>query len=72
MYTRMACRVKPNFFPEVWMMIGGLRLLGLNDRSRFGDESRDEGLEDSERGEMGPGWRPLGESSETNTQFRDK
>lgn len=54
------------------MMIGGLRLLGLNDRSRLGDESRDEGLEDSERGEMGPGWRPLGESSETNTQFRDK
>lgn len=45
------------------MMIGGLRLPGLNDRSRLGDESRDEGLEDSERGEMGPGWRPLGESS---------
>lgn len=49
------------------MMIGGLRLPGLNDRSLLGDESRDEGLEESERGEIGLGWRPLGESSETKT-----
>lgn len=46
------------------MTIGGLRLPGLSDRSRLGEESRDEGLEDSDRGEMGLGWRPLGESSE--------
>lgn len=65
----MACRVKPYFFPEVWMTIGGLRLPGLKNRSRLGDESRDEGLEESERGEMGLGWRPLGESSETHVWF---
>lgn len=45
------------------MMMGGLRLPGLKDRSLLGEESRDEGLEDKERGEMGLGWRPLGESS---------
>ncbi len=49
------------------MTMGGLRLAGLSDRSRLGEESRDEGLEDRERGEMGLGWRPQGESSETNT-----
>lgn len=46
-------------------MMGGFRLPGLKEKSLLGDESRDEGLEDSERGEMGLGWRPLGESSET-------
>lgn len=47
--------------------MGGLRLAGLIDRSRLGEESRDEGLEDRERGEMGLVWRPLGESSERST-----
>ena len=50
------------------MTMGGLRLPGLREKSRLGDESRDEGLEDSERGEMGLGWRPPGESSTTKTQ----
>lgn len=45
------------------MTMGGFRLAELSDRSLLGDESRDEGLEDSERGEMGLGWRPMGESS---------
>lgn len=62
----MACRVKPYFFPDVWMIIGGFKLAVLKEKSLLGDESREEGLEDSERGEMGLGWRPLGESSETN------
>lgn len=48
------------------MTIGGFRLAELNDRSLLGDESREEGLEDSERGEMGLGWRPMGESSKTD------
>lgn len=53
------------------MTIGGLRLPELSDRSRLGEESRDEGLEDRERGEMGLGCsprRPPGVSSETNTR----
>lgn len=48
------------------MMMGGLKLPGLRDRLRLGEESRDEGLEDSERGEIGLGWKPPGVSSETN------
>lgn len=48
--------------------MGGFRLLGLNERSRLGEESRDEGLEDRERGEMGLGWRQPEESSEANTR----
>lgn len=60
----MACRVKPYFFPEVWITMGGFRLLGLSERSRLGEESRDDGLEDRERGEMGLGWRQPEESSE--------
>lgn len=47
------------------MIMGGFRLAELSDRSRLGEESRDEGLEDRECGEMGLGWRPPGESSET-------
>lgn len=50
------------------MTIGGFRLPELSDRSRLGEESRDEGLEDRERGEMGLGWRPPGASSETKTR----
>lgn len=66
----MACKVKPNFFPEVWMMMGGLKLPVQSDRSLLGEESRDEGLEDSERGEMGLGWRPPGESSSKKKKRR--
>lgn len=47
------------------MTMGGFRLPENNDRSRLGEESRDEGLEERERGEMGLGWRPQGLSSET-------
>lgn len=43
--------------------MGGFRLAELSVRSRLGEESRDEGLEESERGEMGLGWRPHGLSS---------
>lgn len=50
------------------MTMGGPRLAGLSDRSRLGEESRDEGLEERERGEMGLGWRPLGVSSATNSK----
>lgn len=64
MYTLMACRVKPYFFPEMWTTMGGLRLAELSVRSRLGEESRDEGLEESERGEMGLGCKPHGLSSE--------
>lgn len=64
MYTLMACRVKPYFFPEMWTTMGGFRLAELSVRSRLGEESRDEGLEERERGEMGLGWRPHGLSSE--------
>lgn len=53
------------------MTMGGFRL-PENDSSRLGEESRDEGLEERERGEMGLGWRPLGLSSETwNTKSLD-
>jgi hypothetical protein len=43
----MALSVKPNFFPELWMMIG---CLGLTPReeSRLGEESREEGSEERE------------------------
>lgn len=34
------------------MMIGGRSLLMLSDRSRLGEESRDDGLEEIDRGEM--------------------
>lgn len=46
--------------------MGGFRLPENSDSSRLGEESRDEGLEERERGEMGPGWRLLGLSSETS------
>lgn len=52
------------------MTMGGFRLPENKDRSRLGEESRDEGLEDRERGEMGLGWRPLGLSSENTQPFR--
>lgn len=49
-------------------MMGGRRLLRLSERSRLGDESRDEWLDERDRGEMGLGWRPLGMSSEMETR----
>lgn len=53
MYTRMALRVKPYFLPALWITMAGLTLLTAGDRSRLGEESRDEGLDDSEWGDMG-------------------
>lgn len=55
--------VKPYFLPELWMTMGGPRMLRLSDRSRLGDESRDEGLDERERVKMGLGWRPPSMSS---------
>lgn len=37
------------------MTMGGLKLLGPSEKSRLGDESREEGLEERERGEIGLG-----------------
>lgn len=45
------------------MTMGGPRMLRLSDRSRLGDESRDEGLDERERVKMGLGWRPPSMSS---------
>lgn len=44
----MALRVKPNFFPELWMMIGCRGLTTQREESRLGEESREEGSEDRE------------------------
>lgn len=49
----MARRLKPYFLPELWMTMGGRRLPHTGDGSRLGEESREEGLEDSERGDRG-------------------
>lgn len=47
------------------MMIGGRSLLMLSDRSRLGEESRDDGLEENDRGEMERACRlPLPSSGE--------
>lgn len=53
MYTRMARRVKPYFFPERWMVIGECRTLTMGEKSLLGEESREEGLDERERGDMG-------------------
>lgn len=53
MYTLMALKVKPYFFPALWMMMAGLALLMAGDKSRLGEESRDDGLDDSEWGDIG-------------------
>lgn len=53
MYTRMALRVKPYFLPALWMTMAGLTLLTAGERSRLGEESRDDGLDDSEWGDIG-------------------
>lgn len=49
----MARRLKPYFLPELWMTMGGRRLPHTGDGSRLGEESRDDGFEDSERGDRG-------------------
>lgn len=49
----MARSANPNLFPELWMTTGGLRQLTLMDRSRLGDESLDEGLDDRDRDDLG-------------------
>lgn len=49
----MALRVKPNFLPTLWITMGVLVPPGAGIQSRPGDESRDDGLEDSEWGDKG-------------------
>lgn len=59
----MARSAKPNLFPELWMTTGGLRQLTLMDRSRLGDESREEGLDDRDREDLGLKGGPAESSS---------
>lgn len=49
----MALSVKPYFFPARWMTTAGLAPVTAGDRSRLGEESLEDGLEDSEWGDMG-------------------
>lgn len=49
----MARSVKPNFFPELWMMIGWRELAADREESRLGEESLEEGFDDSECGDIG-------------------
>lgn len=49
----MARRLKPYFLPELWITMGGRRLPHTGDGSRLGEESRDDGFEESERGDRG-------------------
>ncbi len=53
MYTRMALRVNPYFLPALWITMAGLTLLTAGDRSLLGEESLDDGLDDSECGDIG-------------------
>lgn len=62
----MARRAKPYFLPELWMTMGGRRQAEL--RSRLGEESRDDGLEESEWEDMGLFWRLPATSSEWERQ----
>ena len=48
----MARSVKPYLLPERWMVIGERRTVTAGQKSRQGEESRDEGLDESERGDM--------------------
>lgn len=59
----MARSAKPNLFPELWMTTGGLRQLMLMDRSRLGEESREEGLDDRDREDLGLKGGPAESSS---------
>lgn len=47
-YTRIALSVKPNFFPELWMMMGCRGLAVNREESLLGDESLEEGSEERE------------------------
>lgn len=49
----MARRVKPYFFPARWMMIGGFRFAIAGEKSRLGEESLEDGLEEREWGDIG-------------------
>lgn len=49
----MALSVKPYFFPERWMVMGERGTLTAGQKSRLGEESRDEGLEEKECGDIG-------------------
>lgn len=49
----MARSVKPNFLPELWMMIGCRGLTAQREESRLGEESLEDGSDDSEYGDMG-------------------
>lgn len=50
----MALSVKPNFFPELWMMMGCRGLAEKSEEeSLLGEESREEGSEEREYGESG-------------------
>ena len=49
----MARSVKPYFFPERWMVMGERSTLTAGQKSRLGEESREEGLEEKEQGDMG-------------------
>lgn len=75
MYTRMALRVKPYFLPTLWMTMAGLALLTAGDRSRLGEESREDGLDDSEWGDIGlangeaPWWSEDGQKTDRGGQF---
>lgn len=49
----MALSVKPNFFPELWMMMGCRGLAEKSEESLLGEESREEGSEEREYGDSG-------------------
>lgn len=72
----MALRVKPYFFPALWMTMAGFTLLTAGDRSRLGEESRDDGLEDNEWGDMGlasgeaPWWSKVGHNASVTFPYR--
>lgn len=69
MYTLMARRAKPNRLPWLRMTTGGRRLHTLRARSLEGEESREEGLEDKDREDLGLVGGP-GESSGVMTRER--
>lgn len=72
-YTRIALSVKPNFFPQLWMITGCRAWTAHRDReSRLGDESLEDGSEDSEYGDRGlaSGDTPRMSGDETDGQTR--
>lgn len=71
----MALRVKPYFLPALWITMAGLTLLTAGDRSRLGEESRDDGLDDSEWGDIGlangeaPWWSKNRDNKHLSVQY---